>query len=50
MKRVYANAALGIKKNVDFVPPKSGVSITLDCGAYSQQQKGTNEVEKKLDF
>ncbi|MDB5060664.1 MAG: peptidase [Mucilaginibacter sp.] len=50
MKRVYANTALGIKKNVDFVPPKSGVSITLDCGAYSQQQKGTNEVEKKLDF
>ncbi|RFZ82356.1 penicillin-binding protein [Mucilaginibacter terrenus] len=50
MKRVYANNKLGIKKNVDFVPPKSGVSITLDCGAYSQQQKGTNEVEKKLDF
>jgi penicillin-binding protein 1A len=50
MKRVYANAALGIKKNVDFAPPKSGVSITLDCGAYSQQQKGTSEVEKKLDF
>jgi penicillin-binding protein 1A len=50
MKRVYANTALGIKKNVDFVPPKSGVSITLDCGAYSQQQKGTNDVEKKLDF
>jgi penicillin-binding protein 1A len=50
MKRVYANTALGIKKNVDFVPPKSGVSITLDCGAYTQQQKGTNDVEKKLDF
>lgn len=50
MKRVYDNQKLGIKKNVDFVPPKSGVSITLDCGAYSQQQKGTNEVEKKLDF
>jgi hypothetical protein len=25
-------------------------NVTLDCGAYSQQQKGTNEVEKKLDF
>jgi penicillin-binding protein 1A len=50
MKRVYANNKLGIKTNVDFVPPKSGVTITLDCGAYSQQQKGTNEVEKKLDF
>ncbi|HEK21617.1 MULTISPECIES: penicillin-binding protein 1A [unclassified Mucilaginibacter] len=50
MKRVYANPELGIKKNVDFVPPKSGLSITLDCNAYSQQQTGQTEVEKKLDF
>jgi penicillin-binding protein 1A len=50
MKRIYANPSLGIKKNVDFVPPKSGVSITLDCGAYSQQQTGTTDVDKKLDF
>ncbi|MFD0792663.1 penicillin-binding protein 1A [Mucilaginibacter litoreus] len=50
MKKVYANPALGIKKSVDFAPPKSGVTITLDCNAYSQQQKGTTEVEKKLDF
>ncbi|RFZ90182.1 penicillin-binding protein [Mucilaginibacter conchicola] len=50
MKRVYANPELGIKKNIDFVPPKSGLSITLDCNAYSQQQTGQTEVEKKLDF
>jgi penicillin-binding protein 1A len=50
MKKVYANEALGIKKNVDFDPPKSGLSIVIDCGAYNQQQKGTNEVDKKLQF
>ncbi|TWR24443.1 penicillin-binding protein [Mucilaginibacter achroorhodeus] len=50
MKRVYANPELGIKKNVDFVPPKSGLSITLDCNAYSQQQTGQTEVDQKLDF
>jgi len=50
MKRVYANEALGIKKNVDFDPPKSGVNITLDCNAYKQQQQGTGEVDKKLGF
>jgi penicillin-binding protein 1A len=50
MKKVYADSKLGIKKNVDFAQPKSGVSITLDCGAYSQQQGGATEVEKKLDF
>jgi len=50
MQKVYANPALGIKKNVDFDPPKSGVGITIDCGQYNQQQKGTNEVDKKLEF
>jgi len=50
MKKVYANAALGIKKTVDFDAPKTGVSIVLDCGQYTQQQQGTNEVDKKLDF
>ena len=50
MKKVYANAALGIKKTVDFDAPKTGVSIILDCGQYTQQQQGTNEVDKKLDF
>lgn len=50
MKRVYADKALGIKQNVDFAMPKSGVNITLDCNAYSQQQQGTAEVESKLGF
>jgi len=26
------------------------VSITLDCNQYNQQAKGTNEVDKKLEF
>jgi penicillin-binding protein 1A len=50
MKKVYANESLGIKKNVDFDAPKSGVNITLDCDAYKQQQQGTTEVDKKLGF
>ncbi len=50
MKKVYANASLGIKKNVDFDPPKNGVSITMDCGAYNQQQKQSTEVDKQLGF
>jgi penicillin-binding protein 1A len=51
MKRVYANPELGIKKNVDFAAPKAPLSITLDCGAYDQQEQGTpNDVDKKLDF
>lgn len=50
MKKVYANAALGIKKNVDFDAPANGVSIILDCGAYNQQQQGTTDVDKKLGF
>jgi penicillin-binding protein 1A len=50
MQKVYGNAALGIKKTVDFDAPKSGVNITMDCGAYNQQTEGTNEVEDKLEF
>lgn len=50
MKKVYANAALGIKKNVDFDPPKNGVNVILDCDQYKQQQQGTGEVDKKLGF
>jgi penicillin-binding protein 1A len=50
MKKVYANESLGIKKNVDFDPPKSGLNITIDCDAYKQQQQGTGETEKKLGF
>jgi penicillin-binding protein 1A len=48
MKKVYANDALGIKKNVDFDAPKNGLNITIDCDAYKQQQNG--EVTKKLGF
>jgi penicillin-binding protein 1A len=50
MKRVYADKTLGIKQNVDFAQPKTGINITLDCNAYSQQQQGTAEVENKLGF
>jgi penicillin-binding protein 1A len=50
MKKVYANEALGIKKNVDFAPPKNGVNVILDCDQYKQQQQGTGEVDKKLGF
>jgi len=50
MKRVYADPSLGIKKNVDFDAPKNGVTVTLDCDAYKQQQQGTNDVDKKLGF
>jgi len=50
MQKVYANSALGIKKNVDFDPPKGGVSINIDCDQYNQQAKGTSEVDKKLEY
>ncbi len=50
MKKVYANASLGIKQNVDFAQPKNGVGITLDCNAYNQQQQGATEVDEKLGF
>ncbi len=50
MKKVYDNASLGVKKNVDFDAPKTGVATTLDCNAYKQQQQGTGDVDKKLGF
>jgi len=50
MKKVYADASLGIFKNVDFDAPEKGTGITLDCDAYKQQQQGTGEVDKKLGF
>jgi len=50
MKKVYANAALGIKKGVDFDAPKNGTNVILDCDQYKQQQQGTGEVDKKLGF
>jgi penicillin-binding protein 1A len=53
MKKVYANEALGIKKNVDFDPPKAPLTITIDCSAYDQKAQGTppaSDVDKKLGF
>ena len=53
MKKVYANEALGIKKNVDFDPPKAPLTITIDCSAYDQKAQGTppaTDVDKKLGF
>ena len=51
MKKVYANADLGIKKNIDFDPPKTPLTITLDCNAYKQQQQpAATETDKKLGF
>jgi len=53
MKKVYANEALGIKKNVDFEPPKAPLTITIDCSAYDQKTPGTSpatDVDKKLGF
>ncbi|MCC8425130.1 penicillin-binding protein 1A [Mucilaginibacter sp. UR6-11] len=50
LKKVYADESLGIKKNIDFELPKNGLTTVLDCDLYSQQQKGTNEIEKKLSF
>jgi len=53
MKKVYANEELGIKKNVDFDPPKAPLTITIDCSAYDQQAQGQNpasDVDKKLGF
>jgi len=49
MQRVYANPLLDIKKD-DFALPKKPLDIILDCAVYSQQQKGTNAVNKKLSF
>ena len=49
MKKVYADPTLKYSKG-DFEPPKGGVKIVLDCGAYNQQQSGQTEVEDKLGF
>jgi len=53
MKRVYANTALGISKNVDFVKPPNADNITTNCGlSTSQPAPGTAPPppEKKLGF
>ncbi len=50
MKKVYADASLGIKKG-DFEPPKSGVTTTLDCGQYKQETTSPEaELDEKLGF
>jgi penicillin-binding protein 1A len=49
MKKVYADKSLHYTKG-DFTPPKGGVSITLDCNAYNQQQPGQTELDQKLGF
>jgi penicillin-binding protein 1A len=49
MKSVYADKILKYTKG-DFEIPKGGVNVTLDCGAYQQQQSGQTEVEEKLGF
>jgi penicillin-binding protein 1A len=49
MKKVYADPTLKYTKG-DFEPPKGGVKIVFDCGAYSQQQSGQAEVDDKLGF
>lgn len=55
MQKVYANPALGIKKNVDFVKPPNGDPIQTDCSVYNQQtqtgsQPATASPDKKLGF
>ncbi len=49
MQKVYADKSLKYTKG-DFPVPKGGVTTTLDCGAYSQQQSGETELDKKLGF
>ena len=49
MQKVYADPTLKYTKG-DFPVPKGGVTTTLDCGAYTKQQSGENELDKKLGF
>lgn len=49
MKKVYADKNLNYTKG-DFPVPKGGVTTTLDCGAYTKQQSGETEQDKKLGF
>ena len=49
MKKVYADRTLKYSKG-DFPLPKGGITTTLDCGAYTQQQSGETELDKKLGF
>lgn len=49
MQKVYADNTLKYTKG-DFPVPKGGVTTTLDCGAYSKEQSGQTELDKKLGF
>lgn len=49
MQKVYADGTLKYTKG-DFPVPKGGVTTTLDCGAYSREQSGQTELDKKLGF
>lgn len=49
MQKVYADQNLKYTKG-DFPVPKGGVTTTLDCGAYTKQQSGETELDKKLGF
>jgi penicillin-binding protein 1A len=49
MQKVYADPTLKYTKG-DFPLPKGGIATTIDCGAYTQQQAGESEVDKKLGF
>ena len=49
MQKVYADPKLKYTKG-DFALPKGGIATTIDCGAYTQQQSGESELDKKLGF
>jgi len=49
MQKVYADPKLKYTKG-DFPLPKGGIATTMDCGAYTQQQAGESELDKKLGF
>jgi penicillin-binding protein 1A len=49
MQKVYADPTLKYTKG-DFPLPKGGITTTIDCGAYTQQQTGESELDKKLGF
>lgn len=50
MKKVYADRSLKYSKG-DFEPPRGGVHITLDCGAYSSgAPKDSTKLQEDIKF
>jgi penicillin-binding protein 1A len=49
MQKVYADPTLKYTKG-DFPLPKGGITSIIDCGAYTKQQAGESELDKKLGF